>query len=391
MGAEPRIDPAELSIAEWSELLARVIADPTLVVPHAQPIVDLKRGVVAGYELLARFDHPLGGSPAEWFATASALGCVHELDAAILNAGRGLLGRLPANTFLSVNLTSEGAISGAVLDAASRGPRLDSLVVELTEQGEIEDIELLASAAARLRERGAMVAIDDAGAGYAGLQRILAVRPEFIKVDRSLVSAVDVDAARAATIEMLGSLGDRIDAWIVAEGVERRAELERIIQIGVPLAQGFFFARPSASFEEPDASWVRNELKTAGRPADCIAPLVEIVHPALTAAGADEIGWRFDDDHGLDYLPVVDENDRPAAIVDRESRVPLETIRAAPTTQVVDVLRRAITRDLHARLLPILCCDEGGRYLGLVRVERMIERVCGPAGGATGRGDRAPA
>lgn len=371
--AQPGAGP---DAASWSAALAAVLSDPAKVQPSLQPIIDLKRGVVAGYELLARFDHPNGESPAAWFATACALGCVDQLDAVILKAARRFLPKLPANTFLAVNVTSQGAVSPAVLDAVRVGERLDAMVIELTEQSDVEDIERLADASHKMRARGAMIAIDDAGAGFAGLQRILSVRPEFIKVDRSLVARVDGDPARAATIEMLGALANRIDAWLVAEGVERKAELDRLMQMNVPLAQGYLFARPTPSFEQPDTAWIRKLASPAKHdPPDCIAPLLETPQPAQEEAGADDLDWRFGDDEGLEFLPIIDERERPVGLVERGATSPIAIIKVLPSTLTAEALGRAMTRPREIRLAPLVCCDEVGRYLGLIRVERLIEHL----------------
>jgi EAL domain-containing protein (putative c-di-GMP-specific phosphodiesterase class I) len=368
-----------IGVDVWAEAIAEVTAQPELIRPHFQPLVDLERGVVAGYEMLARFDHRLGSSPAEWFAAAARFGVVAELDRIIVGLARHSLRRLPPNTFLSVNVTGQGAISERVLQSVRIGPRLEPLVIEITEQADI-DPELLGSAAHEFRERGAMLAIDDAGAGYASLQRILSVRPQFIKLDRSLISNIHVDDAKAAATEMMGALASRIDAWIVAEGIERHAELDRLLQLKVPLGQGYLFARPTPRFENLDASWELRPRDLIAEEHGSVTPVIERLQPAMHVAGREEIGWRFADDETLEHLPVVDDMSRVIALVERgafESGADgRETpMRISPTAALSDVLRRAMTRPRSDRLTPIVCCDEFGRYLGLVRVERLVEAV----------------
>ncbi len=86
--------------------------------------------------------------------------------------------------------------------------------------------------------------------GYASLRHILAVRPQLVKLDRALVEGLDGDGAKNALVEMLGTFASRTDAWIVAEGVERREELDALVRIGVPLGQGYLLGRPSPPFAE---------------------------------------------------------------------------------------------------------------------------------------------
>ena len=89
------------------------------------------------------------------------------------------------------------------------------------------------------------MAIDDAGSGYAGLQWLMALSPDLIKLDRALIDRIDEDEVKTALVEMLGSFAGRVDAWVLAEGVERMAELDVILRLGVPLAQGYLFCRPT--------------------------------------------------------------------------------------------------------------------------------------------------
>jgi EAL domain-containing protein (putative c-di-GMP-specific phosphodiesterase class I) len=363
----------------WGSRIEDVLARPDVIRPHFQPLVDLERGVVAGYEMLARFDHPLGGSPAEWFGAASELGSVGHLDAAMLSLARRSLRSLPPNTFLSVNVTGAGITSEPVLSEITRGPRLEPLVIEITEQSEIHDFERLAASAALMRERGAMLAIDDAGAGYSGLQRILSVRPQFIKLDRSLITDIHGDEAKAAAIEMMGALAGRMDAWIVAEGVERLGELERLLQMRVPLAQGYLFAEPGPDFEQLDASWA-SHVPTGREDEGSLTGLIERVQPAMAAADREELGWRFGEDPALEHLPVIDADEKVVSLVDRSAFLFGEhgrtaPMRVGPTAATADLLRRAMARPRRERLAPVVCCDAFGRYLGIVRVERLVDAV----------------
>lgn len=376
---ESLILPGE-GVDVWASGLDEIAARPELIQPHFQPLVDLERGVVAGYEMLARFDHPLGSSPTEWFAAATTLGVVDELDRVVVELARRAVRQLPANTFLSVNVTGVGAISELVLQSVRRGPSLEPLVIEITEQAEIDDPERLGSAAGVFRSRGAMLAIDDAGAGYASLQRILSVRPQFIKLDRSLITGIHNDDAKAAATEMMGSLASRIDAWVVAEGVERLSELDRLLQMRVPLAQGYLFARPAPTFEQIDPSWGARVREAAAAKDGSLIALLERQQPAMALAQLEEIGWRFADDATLEYLPLIDEAGRLTTLISRTGfedgsdgrEVPM---RVGLTSNPADVLRRAMTRPRTARLAPVVCCDEFGRYVGLLRIERLVDAV----------------
>ena len=133
-------------------------------------------------------------------------------------------------------------------DALATRPDLRRVVVELTEHSPVDDLEALRRETDELRARGALIALDDAGSGYSGLQQLAALRPQIVKLDRALVSDADTDPVRMALAEMVGEFAGRIDAWLLAEGMETAAELAAFTRLGVPLAQGWVLGRPGAGF-----------------------------------------------------------------------------------------------------------------------------------------------
>ena len=370
----------------WGERIQRVLNEPGLVLPHFQSIIDLGRGVVAGYELLSRFDLPDGQRPFEWFAAAEQHGMVEALDATVLEAAIQRLPELPQNTFLTVNVTSLGAASPLVGNVIERAGSIAGLVVELTEQTALDDPFALVEFTKFVRTRGGMIAVDDVGTGYSSLQRVMALRPEFVKIDRSFVSSLHTDEAKVAAVEMMGKLADRIDGWVIAEGVEEIPELDRLAQLGVPLAQGFLFSRPQ--LEPPmavDQSLVQR-LITLNEVDDCeVAPLVEMISPECHPVTEEQIQVRFAVDSGLDYLPTLDSLDRPHALMRRPrtgegSRIGYSPMKIHPGATVAQVARRAMARAASERFTPLVYCNEEGKYVGLLRIERLIEGLAPSAG-----------
>lgn len=205
-----------------------------------QPVKDLTTMAVVGYEALSRFEH---GRPEDWFARAAAVGLGVELE---VSAARGALARvpdIPHGAYLAVNL-SAAAMCSEQVPAVLGGVDLTRVVVELTEQTGVHDYDEMRDRVAWLRRRGGRVAVDDAGAGYAGLQRILEMSPDVIKLDRGLVHDVDSDQARQAMVAALTFFARRTRAALVAEGVETRDEVRVLRELGVPLGQGFHLGRP---------------------------------------------------------------------------------------------------------------------------------------------------
>jgi EAL domain-containing protein (putative c-di-GMP-specific phosphodiesterase class I) len=145
--------------------------------------------------------------------------------------------------YLSVNCSHRAAMSEDV--AKVLAPHAPRVVVEITEHERVEDYALLIQALERLRSEGARIAIDDAGAGFASLRHTLQIAPDMVKVDISLTRDIDKDRAKRALASALISFADEMGMQIVAEGIETKAELETLMELGVAFGQGFYLAKPA--------------------------------------------------------------------------------------------------------------------------------------------------
>jgi EAL domain-containing protein (putative c-di-GMP-specific phosphodiesterase class I) len=343
-----------LVVPEWAAAIAAVLDEPDRVRPVFQPIFDLQRGTVCGFEMLARFDSPLQAPPDHWFAAATRLGRGPELEAALVSAGLAARHELPDNCFLAINVSPAALLTDDVA-AALAGQDLTSTVIEITEASPVADYAVLLRALGELRDAGAWIAVDDAGAGYASLNHIMQLRPDFVKLDRALVQDVDLDPAKHALVETLGTLAGRLDSWLLAEGIERPGEREVLAAMGVPLAQGFGLARPAPEMDGyaivPPAPPV-----DGGITGLLLRSFPVITDPAEAPAG---------------HAVVVDAHRRPVAVVTegRVNRTPL-CVLAADTP--ADVAQRALTRPQTERFDPICCIDELGRLVGLLPFEQLV-------------------
>ena len=210
-----------------------------------QPIVDLRTDRVAGFEALARFPDDVSWTPDRWFAEAHVVRHGVGLEMAAVAAALRTIDRLPEDASLSVNVSAEAlCASGAIPAIIADGPA-ERLVVELTEHQRVSWSDVLDARLATLRAAGARIAVDDAGSGYAGLEHILHLRPEVLKLDRVLVQGVAHHAGRRAMVEAMVQFTSRTDAQLVAEGVETEADLDVLRRLGVDLAQGFLLGRPT--------------------------------------------------------------------------------------------------------------------------------------------------
>jgi EAL domain-containing protein (putative c-di-GMP-specific phosphodiesterase class I)/CheY-like chemotaxis protein len=208
-----------------------------------QPIFDLRDNSIVGAEALARFAPPPDRPPNECFAEATELALGLDLEVAAVTAALAELHLLPAGAYLALNLSHRAASSPRMLDVLTEHPT-ERLVIEITEHEPVEDYETLTAALDRLRERGARVAIDDAGAGFSSLRHILRLAPDIIKLDISLTRAIDRDRGKRALASALISFAEEMEISIVAEGIETQSELDTLLGLGVRFGQGFFLARP---------------------------------------------------------------------------------------------------------------------------------------------------
>jgi EAL domain-containing protein (putative c-di-GMP-specific phosphodiesterase class I) len=212
-----------------------------------QPILDLTRSAVTSYEALSRFPSPAGDSPQAWFAAAHSGGLGAALESRAIALALELGKQRPAGTVLSVN------VSPSVLTTpefrAVLPPDLTGLQFEVTENELVPDHAAMAEMLTRLRRRGARIAIDDVGEGYAGLQRVMEIRPDVLKLDRALVTNVHREGAKAALIEAFVRYAARTGALVCAEGVEHPEELSRLADLDVAQAQGFLIGRPARTYQ----------------------------------------------------------------------------------------------------------------------------------------------
>ena len=356
----------------WDELLRRTLAEQRV---HSlfQPIVDLRRGVPVGYEALVRFDLA-SATPDRWFAAAAHRGLVPELESLSVASAARYRRDLPPNCFLAVNLEPETMLHHSATKVLNQLGDLAGIVIEITEHRPIASYEALEPVLDRLRGAGARIAVDDAGAGHAGLQQILALHPSILKLDRSLVAGIDRNEAKAALVEMLGTFANRVDAWLLAEGVETLGEARTLARLGVPLVQGYLFARPMAPWGAIDRT-VHPQLGdvTGDSPATSVAPLLDLVRwvrydDLRTAA------QYLADDEQMRLVPVLDAHDRPVGFVTPESMLDgrvLEALCAGVGSSMVDIAHRLVARgDTH--LHPVLITDDAGQYLGVLSVERLL-------------------
>jgi EAL domain-containing protein (putative c-di-GMP-specific phosphodiesterase class I)/response regulator of citrate/malate metabolism len=230
----------------WDVRRARIENVLTLGGPRMvfQPVVDLRDDRTIGYEALARFDdEPIRG-PNHWFTEADEVGLGRELEIQAIQTALSHLPRLAPDQLLGINLSPATILTDWQGRLGSDVP-WERVVVELTEHVVIEDYQVIHRALQSLRELGAMLSVDDTGAGFASLRHILDLAPDYVKLDISLCRGIDRDPARRALASALVAFTRETNSVLVAEGIETPTERATLCDLGVQYGQGYLLGRPA--------------------------------------------------------------------------------------------------------------------------------------------------
>ncbi|WP_445151763.1 EAL domain-containing protein [Baekduia sp. Peel2402] len=376
---------------ETAPLTPAVLTAPGALEMHFQPIVMVATGRVICHEALARFPGLPGVPIPEVFRAAHEQGFGPQLEA--LAARRALeTPNRPRGTVLSVNLSVSTLSHPEVWSLLPDD--LSDVVVEITEDELWGLGEELEQALARLHDAGARVALDDAGAGYSGLQQLMRVRPDIVKLDRSLVSGVASDPARAALVASFSSFASQTGGAVCAEGIECPRDLRAIAELDVAYAQGYLLGRPAATFADPSpeaavsvAASLRGGVRAldqarrdrttslGGSVPERLATLI------AAAAGADRVDlWRLDRRAGELVAVRVPDRDPGSRVLLGDVPARAHALAHCEAGQVLRsdveadrVERRALADSGYSGVL-LVPIEDGGVVLGLVAAYRRRAR-----------------
>jgi EAL domain-containing protein (putative c-di-GMP-specific phosphodiesterase class I)/GGDEF domain-containing protein len=273
------------------------------------------------------------------------------------------------------------------------------IVVEITERSEQGYTDVIIARAEELRAQGFQIAVDDVGSGTSGLNRIMAIRPDWIKLDRDLISGIDADRAKRNLVKFLVSFGRLSGVRVLAEGIERRDELAALLDLGVVFGQGYHLARPhggpdsvARDMEPSVRAWLsarREQMSYGGLSDPRRVPLSRFARPALERRASDLISAAATDLLRDRLCPgyvltadgrVVGWCPREQALRaagDRRSFLPLESIASRDTVQiepdmpVADALEAAASRVASMRGDPIILAS-GGVVHGIVTIADLL-------------------
>ena len=385
--------------------LQRLI-DLRLLTPLFQPIFALDSLRILGYEALIRGpeNSPLH-TPDQLFAAARSARHLASLEYACREASchqfvsLGLPGKLFLN-MSPLSFTDSNYRDGVTREILQRvGLNAERLVFELTENQPLDEFELLRSASDHFKRQGFAVALDDLGAGYAGLRVWSELRPDYVKIDRHFISGIDQDAVKREFVRAMLDIAHRMGNKVIAEGIETAAELRTLIAMGVEYAQGYYLARPMAEpmrQAPPVLSGFQRERfprhpdffhRTVG---DILADSV-VVSPGTPAA---DVVKMFRADVRLTCVPVVAGN-QPIGMVSRvellnifaqryghelhSTKLITEFVSPLSLTLDIDtelkVAGQLITEDPQQNLSVDFIISEQGLYRGVGTVRNLLRCI----------------
>jgi diguanylate cyclase (GGDEF)-like protein len=304
------------------------ILDGRQLFPVFQPIIDIRSGEIAGYEGLIRgpIASPLH-APLNLFKAASLNGMTVQLEKMCQQVVQDqfLEMGLPGRLFLNVSLESLLQAKGSLADRMLLGPQ--RIIMELTENQPTYDYRRLIEAASRYRELGCQIAIDDLGEGFSSLRLWSELRPEFVKIDKHFIQRINQDPVKLHFVRSIQEIASNSGSLVIAEGIETRAELLAVKDLGIGFGQGYFIAYPQ---EKPETALSESVSKTLGQstvpvyssgvasPFKTVTAtrLLKPVLPVSPQNTNDEVLEIFHAHSDLQAVPVVSD-DVPVGIINR--------------------------------------------------------------------------
>ena len=372
-----------------------------------QPIVNLRSGTVFAWEALARGpSESVFASPAMLFDFAEETEAVFVLEKACREAAiRGFSPRQDGAR-LFCNIHPRTMLDPAFTPGETRklldkyGIEPKDVVLEITERHSVKDFNLFHRTLAHYRDAGYGVAVDDVGTGYSGLASIAEIKPDFMKIDMSLVRGIDANPVKRALLETLLTFAEKVGCRIVAEGIETESELICLIRLGVHFGQGFYLGRPALPPALPRED-IRLAIVTGSSQAvdglKCASPISDLAErpnqiPHNAQVG--EVKQFFDAEEAAHAVVVVCDG-RPEGLImshhlDRllSSQYGLALFLRREVTRIMDpqplavewdtpvevAAQAAMARDRDKLYDPILVTCRG-RLSGIVSVQKILDAL----------------
>ncbi len=239
----PVIDPAEVATFEEALAACRMVY---------QPIVVARTGATYAYEALVRVDHPTLTSPVDLIQAATRLDRRFQMDRRVRALVAADIESAPDGVAVFVNLLPESLEDPDLLAGRDElAPFRRRVVLEITERAPLSMIDDIDDRLARLRSLGYRLALDDLGAGYAGLTSLATMQPDIVKFDMELIQEIHRRPTQSALVSAMIVVCRQLGSLTLAEGVEDPAEVDHLLTLGCDLLQGYAIAKPEPPFVAP--------------------------------------------------------------------------------------------------------------------------------------------
>jgi len=388
---------------------AAIDAAEPLLSPHLsyalQPIVDCQTGTVYAYEALVR-GTDLAGYPSieRFFDRAAETGRIWETELALQELALATFRRTPHADRCKLFMNVDNRIFQSrdydphkiMLNAAQLGVPPSSVTIELTERHALGTSGNAVDLALQLRRSGMRIALDDFGQGFSELKLLHDAAPEYVKIDRFYIHAIDSSPRKRLFVSTIVNLAHILGSRVIAEGVETEAEFVICRDIGCDLVQGWYIARPYREMDGlPGLYMLPGRDGAVGRRADSPRFRVEDIDPLVPVpidASMASIFEYFRSSPELNAFPVIDRNDEPLGLIrERELRTyvysqfgsELLTNRKLPRN-LSDFLVRVPIVEIGSRVEDVLASlasreaadgvivTEGHRYKGFVSSQALL-------------------
>ncbi len=386
------------------ELLA--IIEGTALTSVYQPVVNIQHQRLYGYEALTR--GPANSTlhnPLTLFDAANRYELMGELEFACSRVACETFAHFRSNGRLFLNISPLSLLERhyrlgmltQVLDHARLSP--ENVVIELSEQYPMDDYDALRKATDQCRAEGFSIAIDDLGAGYAGLRTWSELRPQFVKIDRHFVENIHNDQVKKEFVRSIVEIAAELDCQVIAEGIETPEDLHTVQDMGIPYGQGFLLGRPEARPEQDMVvlSRIRSPENTARQRHRSAMRAREMASNPRTAtpdSSVEEVCDIFHNNRSMTCLPILS-GTRPVGLVDRHDILELLSQQYARSLHgrkpishfmntrpiVVDVdtrledISRQLTTDPAGRLSQDFLVTHGGDYFGVGSTATLLRRI----------------
>jgi diguanylate cyclase (GGDEF)-like protein len=394
------------------------LIDNDLLTVHFQPIYSVNDGTVYAYEALTRIkegarvkDGFLFNNIGDLFKSAILVNFISHLDVICrANAFKcaALQGFKKAESYLCVNICPETLMDPAHLVGITDQLTVEydipkeKIILEITEESAISNLELFRKTVNRYRERGYKVAIDDFGAGYGGLKMLSMIEPELVKIDCHFISNIDKATVKYNLVDAIATACHRMGIKIVAEGIEREEELAIIMNMGIELLQGFYLSRPAPDLRDRPVALPRLPVLEANAcllnlEQNFMGEIARKVEPISPAESVTTAFHRFSNVPEIRGLPVV-EDDRVLGMMHRQRFLEDQILgkygygfSLNTYKKVQDLMERqffmaeasANIQDV-AQMIQIrkqdflyddICITKNGKYLGTVSVMSILDAI----------------